>query len=270
MKKSISYRVTQGDRIGKSRLIVATFVVLLIMGIDFLSGGFVRSYVRDGASSVFLWGDSLGTAIGNSGVLSSRRALESQNRSLSERLSQLEEQSQSYQALKSENEALRSLVNVAQSTASESGRGVTAPIVSSVRSSPYGTFLIGAGTADGIVSGSYVLTGEGVMIGIVRSGGTHTSVVSEIFAPGASEEAVINGTVVVIGGSGAGNAYAKVPRGIPIVVGDPVVSPRYGSRTIGIVGNVASSSASASQDVYIRIPVNFSSERYVYIIPSNN
>ncbi len=244
---------------------------MLVLAIDVLSGGYVRKHVRAGASVVSLWGNGFGSTVLNSGIFSSRRMLVDQNRSLSEKLAQLEEGAQSSEALKRENEELRALMNIAHGTTSTGVvSGITAPIVSSVRSSPYGTFLIGAGSVDGIATGSYVITAGGVVVGLVGDIGARTSIVTEIFAPWLSEEGVINGAVVVVKGSGGGNAYAKVPRGLLVRVGDPVISPRFGSRTIGFVGKVSSSAASPVQDVYIRIPVNFSSQRYVYIIPASN
>ena len=67
-------------------------------------------------------------------------------------------------------------------------------------------------------------------------------------------------------GDGGGNAHASVPRGIPVHEGDAVIANAYGGRAIGVVGKVVSSPASAEQTVYMRLPVDLASLRYVYIL----
>ena len=268
MKGYTSYRRPRTGEYGKGRLIGATIVVAVILIIDMLSGGFVRNAARGGVASVYGWGDRFIEAAMDTGFFSSRRSLAEQNRTLTERLSTLEVGEQNYNALLAENEALKALLRVA-GPGLGGAAGITAPVVSSIRSSPYGTFLIGAGLSDGVRNGSYVVAAGGTVVGVVRDTGKRVSVVSEIFGPGREEEGVINGASVTLEGSGGGNAYAKVPRGLAVSIGDPVIAPQYGSRIVGIVGKTASSSASASQDVYIRLPINFSTQRYVYIIPAD-
>jgi len=65
-------------------------------------------------------------------------------------------------ALKDENDQLRSLTHLAETTT-----GVTVPVVSSVRSSRTETFIIGAGSAENIIHGSFVLSGGGFLVGTV-------------------------------------------------------------------------------------------------------
>lgn len=261
----------RGNKGGRNRLLAVTVLVLLTFAGDLVLRGAIRNEVHGGVAIVSRWAAAAGNVVTGSGLLSSKRSLERQNRLLREDLARLEERAASYGALRAENDALRALAHmVGSTTASTVGSGVTAPIVSSVRSSPYGTFLIGAGSADGIASGSPVLTSGGFVVGVVSATGAHSAVVSEVFAPGASVEAVLGGAPVSVRGSGGGNASVKIPRGLSVGIGDPVVAPQFGQRPIGIVGSVASSPASASQDVYIRLPVNLSSLRYVYIIAADN
>jgi cell shape-determining protein MreC len=183
-------------------------------------------------------------------------------------LADLEERAAASEALRAENDALRALVNVVGTSSEETGGGVTVPVVSSTRSSPYGTFLIGAGVLDGITQNSIVLTSGGFVIGTVTDTASHTAVVTEVFAPAASIDASVNGAPASVLGSGGGNAHTKVPRDLAVAVGDPVFAAVFEQRAIGVVGAVASSSASASQDVYIRLPVNLAALQYVYIIPA--
>ncbi len=261
-----SYRQNKSPH---KRLLAVTALVIFLFVLDVLTGGSIRHRLRGGAVVIGEWSGRVGTNIVSTGIFRTRASLEAQNRSLSEELAQFEERAGGYEALRSENEQLRAFVHLVEDSTSGSD-GVTAPVVSSVRTSPYGTFLIGAGEAEGITRGSFVLTSGGFVVGTVTDVGAHTAVVGEIFAPGASIEAILGGATFSAIGSGGGNARAKVPRALTIQINEPVVAPELGQRPIGIVGSIASSSASASQDVFIVLPVNLSSLKYVYILPVRN
>src|SRR3989344_3303225 len=251
------------------RVLAATALVIFLFILDILTGGFLRHTLRSTTVVISQWSGRVGAGITGSGIFSTRTSLEAQNRSLAEKLAQFEERAGGYEALREENEQLRALVRLVDNFPL-SAQGVTAPVVSSVRTSPYGTFLIGAGAADGIVRGSLVLTGGGFVVGKVTDTGAHTAVVSEILAPGSTGEAVVGGAPISAVGSGGGNARAKVPRALSFTINQPVTAPELGQRAIGIVGSIASSSASASQDVFIVLPVNLGSLKYVYILPLRN
>jgi cell shape-determining protein MreC len=245
------------------KLILTTVLVVVIFGIDLLSGGLLRREVRSLGSGISEAASHIGGALFGSGFFSSRASLEAQNSALTEQLAQYQERSAGYDVLLAENAQLRDIAHLASEHA-----GLTAPIVSSVISSPYGTFLIGAGASDNVARGNLVLTSGGLVVGRITDVGAHTSTVQEIFAPNSSVNAVVAGTSVSVGGSGGGNAHALLPRGVPVSVGDAVLSPELGGRAIGIVGAIASSTASASQDVYIRLPVDIGALQFVYVVSS--
>ena len=257
---SASYRPFRSGS-NKSRLWAATALVVFLFIIDVLSGGKLRAEMRVGGAIVSRWGNVAEQAIFGSGFFSSRAALSAESRALSEQLAQYEERAAAYAVLQNENARLHEIVHLA-----ENQPGITAPIISSVRSSPYGTFLIGAGESEGITRGSEVLTSSGFVVGRVSDTGAHTAIVSEILAPGASIEAQVASSAIIVEGKGGGNGATHVPRGVRVSAGDPVTSPALGGRPVGIVGEVASTSASASQDVYIRVPVNLSGLQFVYVI----
>lgn len=248
---------------GYRRLWAATLLVALLFCIDVFSDGVIRREVRTASIALSGWGSTFSQTIFGSGFFSSRASLAAQNRSLTEQLAQYEERAASYAVLQEENAQLRDMVQLAQSTS-----GFTAPIVSSLRSSAYGTFLIGAGENDGVARGNVVLTSGGFVLGSVSDIASHTAVISEILAPGASLDAIVQGTAIVVEGRGGGNGRASAPRGLDIAIGSPVVVPAYGSRALGIVGEIATSSSSATQDLYIHIPVNRAGIQFVYVVAS--
>lgn len=252
-------------RHARKRLLIASLIVVVLFLFDVASGGTLRGVARSLSAGVWSATTGIGSAIFGSGFFSSRRALSAENDALKSRIADLEAELAGHQLLKDENEELHSLVRLA-----ESAKGVTAPITSSVRSSPYGTFMIGAGSAEGISAGSIVMAGgeRGFVIGQVAELGTHSSLVKEVFAPGVSVEGTLRDAALVFEGQGGGNARAEAPRALSLAVGDSVTSARFGGSLIGTVGAVSSDSSSAFRSVYIRTPVGLSELQYVYVVPS--
>ncbi|MBI4088263.1 hypothetical protein HY418_02695 [Candidatus Kaiserbacteria bacterium] len=248
---------------GRRRLAVATVFVAIVLVADIVSGGFVRDQVRFAGAMVSSWAGSVGQTLESSGIFfwnSSGR----ENKTFAEQLSFLSERAAEADALRDENDQLRTLVHLA-----EKEQGMTAPVVSSLYASPYGTFLIGIGDGGNVARGDLVLTGGGFVVGQVNDTGAGTALVSETLAPGASVEAVLNGAAVLVEGQGGGNGRVQAPRGLSVVIGDAVIAPQFGQRPIGIVGAVASSSAGASQDIYIRLPSGFAGLQFVYVTPAS-
>ena len=246
-------------------LIIATGVVVLALAFDWVSGGTLRGLVR--FMSTVAWSSSsrMLSSVAGSGLFSNVRALHAENEALKQEISRLQVQTASYESLAEENTALREIVHLAEGSA-----GLTAPIVSSTRSSPYGTFMVGAGSAEGVVEGNIVVVGErgsGIVIGEVDDVHEHVSLVTEVFAPGTSIEGSLRGIPTTFEGQGGGNARTKISQELEVEVGDTVTSPAFGGRLVGVVGAIASDPTNAYQSVYIRTPVNLSELRFVYVIP---
>ena len=259
-----SYRQNNVKR-DRRRLLFASALVIIIFVIDGLTGGTIRTVVRAGALSVGNIGARTGEVIFGSGFFSTRRALEKKNQALREELSQFQMRAAAFDVLKEENKALRDLVHLA-----EDERGITAPVASSFRASPYGTFLIGAGTEDGVSKNNLVLVGDsqfdGFVIGRVEDAGTHTSLVRGIFAPGEKTEAVVGDIAVSVEGRGGGQARAEVPREASLGEGESVFAGAMGGRAIGVIGKVEKKAGDASQVAYIHFPINQNEVRFVYVL----
>ncbi|MBI4087972.1 rod shape-determining protein MreC [Candidatus Kaiserbacteria bacterium] len=249
----------------RKRFLLATLIIAIFFVFDVATGGALRSVARAGAN--FLWsaGSVAESAIFGSGYFSSRRALQAENDALERENAELKAEIAGFATLENENIELRELVRLAENVG-----GITAPIVSSVRASPYGTFMIGAGSAEGVVAGSIALVGgaRGIVLGEVKEVYAHSALVQEVFAPGASVESELRGTSLTFEGHGGGNARAEAPRALEVREGDSVTSAQFSGRLIGIVGAVRAGSASAYQSIYIRTPVSRTEIRYVYVVPS--
>ncbi len=245
------------------RLLAITIVVVLVFLVDLASGGKVRDVSQGVAGSVSATSATAFNAIKHSGLFSTRARLAAHNEELQAAVARYQEQDSAYQALKAENAQLALLAHLAQDNT-----GTTTAIVSSFRSSPYGTFLIGAGAQEGIKHDSIVLTDLGFVVGRVTDVSSHTSLVTQLLSPGKTVDALIGENPATFTGTGGGNARAQVPRDIKVAVGDIVTSGMVGGRRIGIVGKVESESADAYSTVYMRLPQNVSAMRFVFALSS--
>jgi len=224
-------------------------------------GGKIAAFVRTVVAPISNVGGRLGADITKNGYFATRQSLEAQISSLQQQVQAQQLQAAAFASLQQQNTSLASLEHLAETTP-----GLAAPITSSVISSPYGTFTIGAGTADTVQLGAQVLTAEGFVIGKVVQVGPKMAVVQEIFAPAMETAVTIDGTASVAAGQG-GQAVAQIPHGATVAVGDPVIAPQYNDRPIGIVQHVDTNPANAQQAVYIALPVSLSSITYAYITP---
>ncbi len=245
---------------GRRRLFFITLLVLCILALDILSGGKIRTALRQTAAPLWPIGHALWSAVANTEYFSTRAALEQQIGSLRQQLADAQEQAAAYASLKQQYDALSQLTHLAQNAS-----GVSARIISSLSSSPYGTFLIGAGSANGIVQGALVLDGADFAIGEVSDVGKSTALVKTVFAPGNKVAVTIDGASATLGGQGGESGEADVPQGVPIAIGDPVIAPQLGGKAVGIVEHVTSNPANALQNVYISLPVNLAVLQFVYV-----
>ncbi len=251
---------------GEMPLLAAFIAVVLfagsIFGIDKLSGGLVRGYARAGGSTIWAAASAASSAVTHSGAFSTRRALEKENIKLAEEIAARDEEAARFSALKDENDALRAMADLA----SGESNGVTAPVLSSFRTSPYGTFVIGAGARDGVEEGSLVLTPGGFVLGAVTSTSAHEAQVRSVYAAGNETDVVARDIAFVMEGRGGGNARAEVARDTSLSANDVVTAQAFSGRPTGIIGKIESASSSAKATLYIRIPVNLDALSFVYVI----
>lgn len=250
-----------------SRLFISLAIAILIsvafFGFDTLTGGLVRSYAR--TVGALFWGAAAGTfeTIDGSGILKSRRSLAAENQQLRDDIERRSEESARFTALTAENADLAQLAGLR----STEGGGHAARVLSSFHSSPYGTFLIGAGKKDGIILGDIVLTPGGFVLGTVSDLDSHTATVRALFAPGDETELVIGESAFSATGRGAGNARASLSRDARVRVGDAATVPSLDGRAAAVVGLIEVASSSATQTLYLRVPANLDVLRFVFILP---
>ena len=233
--------------------------ICLVMFIDIVSGGVVRgTLIR--ATSVIYSATTKGEAvIAESGMLRTKASLARENTKLRNEVAQLLEDSAAYTVLKTENTGLTALVHLAQTK-----KGITAPVISSFHSSPYGTFVVGAGTKSGVSVGDIVLSADSFALGRISQVYDNSATVLQVFAPDSKIDIVVSGVAGEASGDGGDNAHADIPRNSRVKSGDAVFAASF-SYPVGVVGSVASSTASATERLFIRVPVNLTGLQFVYV-----
>ena len=241
--------------------VAVLIVVGFIFGIDKLSGGMVRGYARQGGAALSAAASAATSVVTRNGLLSTKRALQDENVQLKDAIQIRDEHAARFKALEDENEALRKMANLAATE-----KGITAPVLSSFKASPYGTFTIGAGSVNGVNEGNLVLTEGGFILGAVTGVSPHTATVESFFAPGKEIEMNVDGNTFLAEGRGGGNARGEIARDASVSIGDAVLVPAFASRPAGVIGELQSASSSAFSTLYIRLPLNLESLRYVYVL----
>lgn len=252
------YRPQREDR-GRARLMYVTALLVIIFLLDLVAGGRLRAAVRLGVSQVYLsLVHTSETIVGNQ-WFESRNTLIAENLKLTDQLNAYHVKDAAYDAMQDENTRLRTLLGLAARLS-----GKAASVVSSPSASAYGTFTIDVGINEGVARGSVVYSPDGYAVGIVTETDSNSSLVTELFAPNASLESVVDDTLIVLEGQGGGNARARAPRESTIQVGSVVRAPMVDA-PVGIVQHIESSPTGVDQQLYVRIPANLQTLTLVYV-----
>jgi len=211
---------------------------------------------------VWLAVNDVGDTIDHYGGISSRIALSEENKKLKIEIARLESLSLHNDVLRSENATLRGMLSLREAHP----EGIAAPILSNPSISPFGTFIIGSGSDDGVSVGDYVISTPRVAIGFVVEVDARTSLVRLFSAPDKITEVMIGDVRANYIGRGDGNGIFAIPRSIAIEIGGAVRLPGK-SFAIGFVGAIKSDPEDAEAIVLVRVPANLPALSFVYVIP---
>lgn len=255
-------RHNNGRRQGRKLLLAVSILAVAIFGVDAILGGLIRSGVQNVASSIWRMSASAVDASESSGVFTSRQSLARENISLRAQVASLKSLKLTNVVLTEENASLKEISGLTEGINSSK----SFEVLSYVDASPYGTFIINGGSAEGVVAGSLVLAEGGVLIGTIDRVGTHSSQVYGILAPGREIVGRIgNTTAVTIYGRGSGNGVLQIPRDTFVEEGD-LIYYEAGNLIVGEVGVISSSSADAEKTLFIRVPLNLYGVRFVTVM----
>jgi len=137
---------------------------------------------------------------------------------------------------------------------------------------PYDTLVVDAGQMQGIAVGELVFAGGTTAIGDVTEVYGTTARVTLFSAPGRTYDAEVTassslGTMLplALNGQGAGSLMGQVPAGSGISAGDIITIPGIGNDYLGHVSHVDAPAGSSFETIYVSLPVDLFSLKYVEI-----
>ncbi len=191
-----------------------------------------------------------------------KTSLIADNKTLQDEVTALTLKQADYDILFKENDDLKT-----QFGRSNDRTRVIARVLSKPPRSPYDTFVIDAGSAEGISIDNEVYLSGNVLIGTVSSVTTHTSVVSLFSTADTKQEVVLErtGASFEIVGAGGANFTLEVPKETDIMWGDVFTYPSITPSIIGSVYYIDVNSQSSFKKIYIRMPGNVFQAKYVFV-----
>lgn len=209
--------------------------------------------IRDGIKNSFL--DSLG-------IFKSKKSLIKDNADLASSIETLNLKQVDYDILVKENEDLKT-----QLGRKGEGTRVTGAIISKPPNSPYDTLVIDVGSNEGVLPGSKVYVSDNVIIGLITSVTTHTSLVELFSTSGKKQEVNLGrtGSAYTLIGQGGANFKLEVPKDSDILWGDMFFYPGGKLSTLGSAYYIDTNSQSSFKTIYIRIPGNIFSSKWVFV-----
>lgn len=241
-------------------LTAGALVLAVVIGVEVFMGGVVRGTVRDMAAAAWQGATYAYEGTNAAVFFSSKRSLFERNKELEQTVDELQALRYQNEVLRAENLGLRAFLR----TPEEITEGIVARVLSRPTHSPYDTFIIAAGSDDGVVVGDVVEVASQVAIGEVAEVGRTSSLVSLFSAPGSEHEVIVNDAVLTYYGRGSGNGLLLMPRDVPVAVGDTVFLPSHGLM-IGTVGQVSADPEDAYRRVLVGPPANLPALQFVLV-----
>lgn len=134
--------------------------------------------------------------------------------------------------------------------------------------SPYDILIVDKGEGDGVSIGDIATAYGNIALGAVERVYVSSSAVRLFSSSGEEVAASIGeeGVPVSATGRGGGNFSVRVPKGISVSEGDPVVSDVALAPLLGIVGSVESAPSDSFQDILFQTPINIYTLKWVEIL----
>jgi cell shape-determining protein MreC len=192
-------------------------------------------------------------------LLSSREEIIKENERLSSDNARLNLDALKLELLASENNELRSLLNMNQAL-----RRVVASVLVYPSQTHYDILVVDK--VEGIDVGSLVLSGPVALGSVVEDLGTSIKV-SLFSSPGVLTEArvISSGSPIALKGRGGGNFTAVVPRDFQIEVGNILILPNRQSIAIAKVEHIEEAETDSFKLVRATVPLNIFSLRFIEI-----
>jgi cell shape-determining protein MreC len=192
----------------------------------------------------------------------SKSSLQEENKKLQDSLDLVAAEAYSRELLRAENEALKTKLGRSPEFALTLARVLVSPEIS-----PYDTLIIDAGSDHGVLLHTEVFGDGDFKIGEVTRVFARSAVVSLYSTPDAELAVNIGSSSLpaIARGAGGGNFRATLPKGAEVVVGDAVLIPALAPEYAGVVGAIERPDGSSLQTVFIQLPFNLFTLKWVYL-----
>lgn len=195
-------------------------------------------------------------SVGASNVLEFFRfksSLVAENRELREKMAEAQIQLLALESLRQENESLKHMFG-----RGEKQNPLLAAVLRKPPLFPYDSLLLDVGEDRGVKKGDKVVAKLTVVIGEVEEVYGTTAKVLLYSAPGMATSALVGSASVPVEalGKGGGNFEARLPRDVPIAVGDSVVLPGLDKHLLGVIATIDARSSDAFQTLSWNTPQN--------------
>ncbi len=242
-------------------------ILVVILGVAFIAyisiGRFANEWVLAATRPFLMTRSFIASSLGNTAFLfEDRMRLVDENTRLAASLSEAQAALQTLDAYKKENDSLKIMLGRKNAARPR----VVAAILAKPPRSLYDTLILDAGANAGIVAGDYVMFGD-FIIGTIREVEA-TESKATLFSSASENFSVIiggNGITAQAQGQGGGNFLVKLPKGVPISVGDVVRLPGLDPKFFGTVANIEETATGTFQSIRFTLPVNINEIDYVEI-----
>jgi len=199
-------------------------------------------------------------------ALSSNQTLIDKNNSLSEQLQEAQQKVIDRDTLYQENILLKTRYG---RTDAGVQNAVLAGIIARPPQLPYDMLIVDAGSNNNLHVGDIVSVGSAV-IGTVSEIYPTTARIELFSLSGKEVNGMLGGVAITTEGQGGGSMMVKLPVGIPVAIGDTVSLSNIGGGVFGIVTEVCAPTSSAIKTVYIKLPVNLFTIKFIMVDTGKN
>lgn len=205
--------------------------------------------------------------INNISVLNSKTSLSAENNLLKEQIKSDQINQVLFNLLKTENEELKDILN----RKSNSQNILLSAILVKPFLSPYDTFVIDVGEADGVVVLDKVVVDGNIFIGYISEVYDNASKVILYSSPGEKVKVLIGNNNIEKEAIGLGNGNFKVemPREDDIKEGDSIVIPSIVANIFGIVERIEFKESDSFRNILFKYPININELKWVEVVLSN-
>lgn len=245
-------------------LLLVGLIGSAVVGANTLSSGMISGALLSTGKPLWRAEASISSSLSNLALhFRFKQGLINENRELKERIEELELSRVTSEALREENSSLLRLLN-----RTDNRRQIVGSVLTRPSRTLYDTFIVDVGLAEGLQSGAHVFAEGGVAIGTIGDVYEDTAIVSLYSTPGRVTDVYVGEDAIAVEatGRGGGDFEIRLPRGVEIVEGSPIVfSTLGGSGVLGVVEKVINAPADPFQTIFFSSPVNVQGLRMVMI-----